>query len=254
MTQRPLPPVLLFVPIPVVGAILCCLPLFSALICVVYSLLFDFKQSTGTECGASNYLPSISAAIGGSTPQRYVWRIGVCLHATPRILISLAYRKLHESVAVTRSSLIYQMLFRYAMICNLVEIGALIMLSYISSTENDEVHEAMFVLFMASGLLHMIFSITLFTWRFRYIPPTPQESRSLAWKKRLLAVNVSTFLVSVYAFFRHVWYCESGVYTAFAASEYIVVLTNIGFHGTLIWDFDQFSIACVNTNFADDNS
>ncbi|GFR74076.1 post-GPI attachment to proteins factor 2 [Elysia marginata] len=112
----------------------------------------------------------------------------------------------------------------------------------------------MFVTFMVSGLLCMMLTITLFSWRHRFITPSAKESKSLWLKQRLFGVNISVFLSSIYLFFRHTWYCEPGVYTAFAACEYIVVLTNIGFHSTLMWDFDTFSMACVSKDLVANSS
>ncbi|KAK3740969.1 hypothetical protein RRG08_005661 [Elysia crispata] len=254
MASRRLPQIFLTVSLPTVGTILCCLPLFAALFCVVWSIVFDLKTSTATQCRVANYLPSMSAAIGDSTPQRYVWRICVCLHATPRLVLTLVYRELHGVLQVETNKGSYRLLVSSAAFSNGVEVSSLIALSYISSTENYEVHEALFVIFMVSGLLHMVLTITLFSWRHRCITPSGKETKSLCWKRRLFAVNVSTFLVSVYLFFRHNWYCEPGVYTLFAACEYLVVLTNISFHGTLIWDLDDFSMAVVNTTLISDNT
>ncbi|RUS89476.1 hypothetical protein EGW08_002773 [Elysia chlorotica] len=261
MADHGSPPLLLSVRMPTVGVVLCLLPLGAALFCVVWSLVFDFRNSTATQCRVANYLPSLSAAIGDSTPQRYVWRVAVCLHAAPRFLLTLTYRKLHAvhgavgaDAMAARGRYVYDWLVASAALSNMAEVGALVGLSYISSTENHRVHEALFTAFMVSSLLYMALTITLFSWRHRCTRPSGKEFKSLAWKRRLFAANVCTFLVSAYLYFRHNWYCEPGVYTMFAVCEYLGVLTNIGFHGTLAWDLCGLSLAVVSTGPATDHT
>ncbi|KAH9492373.1 Post-GPI attachment to proteins factor 2 [Bulinus truncatus] len=252
---------------PMMGKIVCGLPLFATFFCVVWSLLFDFEKSTATHCRVKNYLPSISAAIGGFTPQRYVWRVCIALHATPRFMIAKAYYNFHTSVHVGKHNEIYRTIAALTSLCHMIEISALVGLTYISSTENHGMHESLFILFMASSLIYMLLTISLFIWGRTYNGSvlSPEESRSLWWKKVFFTTNICVFILSVYIFFRHNWYCEPGVYTAFAASsslrhlscmlytlfaacEYTVVVTNILFHYTAALDFQyqKFTLSGYN--------
>ncbi|CAG5118200.1 unnamed protein product [Candidula unifasciata] len=233
---------------PVMGKIVCGLPLFATFFCVVWSLMFDFHASTATHCKVRNYLPSVSAAIGGFSPQRYVWRICICLHATPRLMIAIAYYSYHTSVHFGRDNELYKTVAALASLCNIVEVSSLVALTYISSNENHDLHENLFISFIVASLLYMILTIYLMLKRqaFKGALFTNEESKSLRLKKLLFTTNVVVFLLSVYIFFRHNWYCEPGAYTLFAGCEYAVVVTNIFFHYTAVLDFGPCKLYLLN--------
>ncbi|BFZ15131.1 hypothetical protein BsWGS_18170 [Bradybaena similaris] len=235
---------------PVMGKIVCGLPLFATLFCVLWSLIFDFHESTATHCKVRNYLPSVSAAIGGFSPQRYVWRICICLHATPRLMIAVAYYSYHTSIHIGRDNELYKAVAALASLCNIVEVSSLVALTYISSNENHDAHENLFISFIIASLLYMILTIYLMLKRqaFKGSIFTDEESKSLRLKKMLFTTNIVVFLLSVYIYLRHNWYCEPGVYTAFSACEYVVILTNILFHGTAVIDFAPYSLAYARTD------
>ncbi|XP_071989720.1 post-GPI attachment to proteins factor 2 [Engystomops pustulosus] len=201
-----------------------CLPLCAFIFCIIWSLIFNFQETTATHCGVPNYLPSISAAIGGVTPQRYIWRFCIGLHSAPRLLVAISYLNFYLGGGASYWRCHINFLL------NVCEILCLLLLTYISSNENHDVHQLAFVFFMIYSLGYMIVTLTI--WR------SNSENRpSYFWKKRLFIFNLTTFLISLMFYYRHNMYCEPGVYTLFALFEYLVVLSNMGFHMTAWWDF-----------------
>ena len=83
-----------------------------------------------------NYLPSMSSAIGGYTPQRYVWRICIALHCSPRYAVTLGYYTYYTQFHVGQRNHIYKFLAGLCALLNSIEILALVCLTYISSIEN----------------------------------------------------------------------------------------------------------------------
>lgn len=225
------------------------LPLLAFFSCIILSVLRNFDDVTATHCQVQNYLPSISTAVGTNFPQKYIWRIGIALHCTPRFLVSLMYYKqLQNSFPVNswwQTSVSAIFLFQN------LEIISLVGLSYISSTEDFPVHQKLFVTFVISALLSMSLLYALYAYavnnRLYGLLTNGRnsnclsrlEKKSVRFKFTLLNVNFAAFCLSVYFYLRHNWYCEPGMYTFFALAEYCVVLSNIGYHLTAVWDFSN---------------
>lgn len=222
------------VPFRVVAVVTVCFPLFSFFFCIGWSLLFNFHESTTTHCRVMNYLPSISAAIGGYTPQLYIWRIGIGLHAAPRYAVAVMYY--YHYIRIMMDQNFWRRVACILSALHVIENSALVGLTYISSSDNYPIHEKFFVTFIFSSLTYMLLSCTI-----PYVAsrkPLDVEDRKLLKLKSCLAtIAFAASLAAAYFFLRHNKFCEAGMYTLFALSEYIIVLTNIAFHMTAYWDF-----------------
>uniref|UniRef100_A0A8C5M4H9 Acyltransferase PGAP2 n=1 Tax=Leptobrachium leishanense TaxID=445787 RepID=A0A8C5M4H9_9ANUR len=217
-------------------------PLFGFLFCVFWSLLFNFEETTATHCGVQNYLPSISAAIGGETPQRYVWRFFIGIHSAPRLLVAVAYLHYYQGLHPSR-------LLRCAVnfLLNTLEILFLLLLTYVSSSENNDIHKIAFCAFMLFSLSHMFLTNNIWG-QLRRHPFTAEEQKSYFWKKSLSVFNLGTFSLSLLAYYWHNEYCQPGVYTIFSLLEYLVVLSNMAFHMTAWWDFGNKELLVASPN------
>ncbi|EDW65028.1 post-GPI attachment to proteins factor 2 [Drosophila virilis] len=219
------------------------LPLGAFSFCVIWSLFNDFVRSTFTHCDVANYLPSVSAAIGNYEPQKTVWRLAVILHLPLRLTVAYMYLEYYRE-HIKRNRRMFGIL---ACTLNVIENVALFCLSLWTSADNYEIHRNSFVVFIASSECYMLISYLL-NRSARKSVLLPHEEKSLRHKRNLFLVNVLAFGLAGYCFMRHNARCEAGVYTFFALFEYIVVLTNMGFHMTAYWDFYAFSIVCDARN------
>ncbi|XP_027056888.1 post-GPI attachment to proteins factor 2-like [Pocillopora damicornis] len=222
------------IPLQRISLFLCTLPLFSFVSCVLIALVWHFDDTTKTHCQVPNYLPSISAAIGGNMPEMFIWRVAIALHCFPRIL--LLPSAIHKHYTNTQSGRIYHLttwwfkpLNFLNYILEIIENGALLSMTYISSVENHAMHEASFIVFMVCSMSYMFLSCILSG--LTASKPMSKEDSSLFRKKVFAMIfNYFSFGMAVYFFFRHNWYCEPGVYTLFALGEYCTVLSNVAFH------------------------
>ncbi|CAL8347798.1 unnamed protein product [Arctogadus glacialis] len=220
------------------------LPLVGLTTCVLISSIFHFEDSTGTHCQVPNYLPSISAAIS-LEPEGNIWRFCIGLHSAPRFLVTFTYFRFykgHFSSKFPESSLVF-----LNVAFSISENFGLLLLTYVSSNEKYLVHKEGFVLFIISSIIYMIITCRLWN-TIKKFSLNPEDSKSYLWKVRLLILNISFCAFAVYFYVKHNLYCEPGSYTFFALFEYLVVLTNMAFHLTAVWDFKNRELVLISPN------
>ena len=216
------------------------LPCFALFSCVGLSLLKDFERSTRTHCNVFNFLPSVSASIGDCEPQRYIWRLCFALDSIPRYIIG--YLQLLR--VLRRPNVAFAELYTLAQITNstihFVELSCLLLLTYVSSSEIKWAHESAFIGFMICSLLHMIFNVLIdYFWpRTTTNRLTVQERLLRSQRLQWFALNIFSFLISLYFYFRHNSFCEAHMYSMYCLFEYFVVLTNIAYHSVIMNEWD----------------
>lgn len=147
------------------------LPLCGFIFCVLWSMLYNFIDSTSTHCNVPNYLPSVSASIGSYSPQKYVWRLTVALHSAPRYLVAFAYYKVFHAS-------------NFLLTINCAEISSLLGLTIISSTENFGIFNSTIIIlavvsksiFPCSDPCLLFYRIYYFIFYWKLIPPFARES------------------------------------------------------------------------------
>lgn len=214
--------------------------------CIIISIKNNWIQSTETHCHVPNYLPSISAAIGGYSPQKYIWRIAIAAQSSPRILF--AYINLQHNLAQQFHSVdhvLYPLLCKLTFFVLVTENVALVQLTYVSSIDWFLVHKLGFTLFVICSVLHQLLHIYVCTLSV-HKNEDPYERRLIRRKKIITFCHLSSLASAMYCYWRHNEYCESGVYTLFALFEYLVVASNIYFHYTFAYDFDGARLNIVH--------
>lgn len=122
---------------------------------------------------------------------------------------------------------------------------ALVGLTYVSSLENGNLHENLFVAFMVTSEIYMLVTCVLLKWSRSGYQMSLKDKRSFTLKVSLFVVNLASFLLAVYFYFRHNSHCEPGMYTLFGLMEYLTVISNIAFHWSMALDFEDKQICMI---------
>ena len=213
------------------------LPLFAFLFCLGYSYAFHFRRTTLTHCNVWNFAPSISASIS-LRPQGFIWKMCLALHSAPRLLLAKMYSHYFKSGLRGR----FPRLVRTAFFSNILENLFLLLLSFAPSKDEFLLHKICFCGFIATSSAYILQSYVILNslW---WAKKTEQEVLSLTLKKIVLSVNLSCIGLALYFYYRHNKYCEPGVYSLFSICEYLIVLSNMGYHLTAYYDFYDIEMA-----------
>ncbi|KAK8734444.1 hypothetical protein OTU49_005808 [Cherax quadricarinatus] len=219
--------------------ILLALPVVGMFICLITSVIFHSDHINNTICKVYNFLPSISAVTGVS-PQRYLWRVAVALHISPRLLVAWVARAYYTSLAAhvpPARRPAYLALVAAAFYLNLTELATLCGVTYISNKENYPVHEKLFTLFMLVSLVYMLCVIRVV----RAVRHTlsPRLLRSFAQKKWLFGIKLASTGGLLFFFWRHRVHCQPMAFSWFSLCEYVIATCNMLYHVSVALDFSD---------------
>ncbi|KAF2363933.1 Frag1/DRAM/Sfk1 [Trinorchestia longiramus] len=189
-----------------------------------------------------NFLPSISAVTGVS-PQRYLWRVAVALHISPRLLVAFVSKSHYESLGAIVSPAkrpAYQSLVNTAFYLNLVELATLCGVTYISNKENYPVHEKFFTLFMMVSLVYMLVVVRVFSCVETGL--SPAMKRSFLHKKCIFGLKLAATAGLMFFFYRHRVYCLPKAFSWFSLCEYVIATCNMLYHVSVALDFSEHDL------------
>lgn len=235
-TGSPSPPTppLLHIPYFYIMVVTASMPIVALLLSVTLGVYLHFDETTSTHCKVPNFVPSISSVVGGVTPERYIWRICIAIFSFPRLFDSLlCFNLLSRGIGENDH-------FRYwgnylLFVLHFVHYFSLFGLSFVSSTENFTVHRNCFIGFIVSSMLYMVLFLPLF--KMARQPPTYRDKISFRLRLGFAIAHFCIFFLSLYLYWRHNTFCEPYMYSWYSLCEYLVVLTNIAFHTTLVLEF-----------------
>ncbi len=180
--------------------------------------------------------------------------MAIAFHCFPRFLIASLY---HNQFKTSLSKLKYNSGLKYFILKQLIrlntflelcEVFGLILLSYISSKENYNLHEKAFIIFMLSSTFRMITCLILFrqllykVWLTNEFDEKNKKFRfqkSYQWKMRLFCSAFTFSLLLIIAYIRHTSKCMNNIgqpstaWSYFAACEYIICCLIMGYHATV---------------------
>ena len=202
------------------------LPPVSLIICILWSLTYNYDKATYTHCEVPELLPSISSVIGGFELQRYIWTFSVAITTGPRLVFcKLQQANLSEKFSHFRRTIAWNYYI------NVAEILCLLTLSLVPSSEIFLVHALAFSVFIITSLT----SMTLVT---HYI----KDTRNRDFKKNIVTISWCCVFLAFYFYNRHNEYCEPYIYSGFAICEYLVVGCNMAWHARICHQFTGYRL------------
>lgn len=94
------------------------------------------------------------------------------------------------------------------------------------------IHEKIFITFMVTSLTYMLISLKLLKVLQPNGPTNEQERRSLRYKRSFFALSVASTIGLIVFFLKHRLLCHDLAFSWFAFCEYVVAISNMGFHCT----------------------
>ena len=173
-----------------------------------------------------------------------MWQACIAIHSAPRFLFVALYRNLyHQRLTLTSNT---KRIVNLNITLAVIENFALLGLSIVSSQEQFDIHKVCFGTFLFCAFMYMATSYYLL--RFcGFSPQNSQEFTSLYLKRIIVSLNLVLIPLLMFFYHRHNEYCEPYVYSWFCVCEYLIVLSNMSFHGLAYKDFGELFITLPST-------
>jgi hypothetical protein len=216
---------------------LCCAPIFGMLACLFVSVVFHFEDTTYTHCKVMNFLPSISAAIGNNQPEQFIWELAVAAHNIVTLVDSFVFY--HNLM------LLYPSRYLLARLCCFFKgwsSFSLFVLTFVTSTENFEIHKLGFVMWVIAGSISMVLMLVLYNEKDVFV---------LRWMRSFVAGYFVFIILAALFYYLHNWHCIPLAYSFFGLSEFIVIICYIfavGYGPTIMFYNERSRVVILKNN------
>lgn len=110
-------------------------------------------------------------------------------------------------------------------------------------------HEKIFITFMITSLTYMLVSLRLLKVLQPQGPTNEQDKRSLRYKQMFFALSIVSTIGLIVFFLKHRLLCHDLAFSYFAFCEYLIAVSNMGFHcTTTLIDFPPLDLVVRNVN------
>lgn len=110
-------------------------------------------------------------------------------------------------------------------------------------------HEKIFITFMITSLTYMLVSLRLLKILQPDGPTNEQERRSLRYKNMFFALSIVSTIGLIVFFLKHRLLCHDLAFSWFAFCEYLIAISNMGFHcTTTLIDFPPLELVVKSVN------
>jgi len=202
----------------------------------ILSIIYHFDDVTHTHCGVYNFFPSVSASIGNNAPQTYIWRYAVGFHNAFVMWDSLAlYHAYVNHLPKTRFNIITA---RVSCFLRAASCFNLFLLTFVSSTEDFDLHEAGFLLWIVCGFSSMVLQLYMYLKGLNWKMRSEREIAAFRFFGGCITTYVLGLIGAAVTYYVHNTYCYPYVYSFFGMSEWVVILSYVFGNGGAHWAFD----------------
>lgn len=220
--------------------------LFGFFTSISLTLIKDQTEAATTIwwCPVFDLLPTLSTATAYFYPQFYIWPICIGLTSFPRYLIVF----LQMNDRLSRLHFTYRQSYvwieRINAFLHFLEITFLILISFVSVKERQDLHNYFVFAFGIVSTLHMFLTISIdYLWPQTSTAKMTENQLKIRSKRlKLFFINFFAFCSSICLYFYHLNFCITLLRSAHSFFQYVFILSNAVYHRLLVDEWDQQGI------------